>query len=362
MLGTTSRKQLIVYRYNPSGCITSLKYRTTLDSICFTSKAPILIFTGDTNGYVLKWEQRPSNQLIYNSENLIKSESVLKESSKMLGQAKPNQLNNNVLRPVEVENETKLIKRTNVVLKLLYVESADLLLAACEDASIYVWGFDEEAVKILKNMKMNDDNNKLDENNIKNYRAYLKNLMNNNGEDLDALRDVEEEEDSAKKDESDSVTNRVAGLILKKVLSEHTSCVTSLVVVEKVDEKTRYLLSAGWDRRICIWNLDQLRLYDLFRNKTSSTFVNNYEEIELASDGNILDMCYCQKMDVFAYASTDSMVYIRKFAIHGSEMVLVNTLQGHMSDVNCVKWLESKCNWVTGGEDNTVRIWVSFII
>jgi hypothetical protein len=73
---------------------------------------------------------------------------------------------------------------------------------------------------------------------------------------------------------------------------------------------------------VAIWDLDRLRLFDLFRNAST-----NFEEVELASDGNILDMCYCEKHNYFGYASTDSMCYIRKFSIRGSEMTLVNTLQ-----------------------------------
>ena len=73
---------------------------------------------------------------------------------------------------------------------------------------------------------------------------------------------------------------------------------------------------------MAIWDLDRLRLFDLFRNAST-----NFEEVELASDGNILDMCYCEKHNYFGYASTDSMCYIRKFSIRGSEMTLVNTLQ-----------------------------------
>jgi WD40 repeat protein len=92
LLATTSRRQLIVYKYNQCGCLTSLKYRQCLDSIAYTSKVPILIFTGDQNGNVFKWEQRQSNQLIYGSENLLKSEMVERESSKMLGQIKSNDL------------------------------------------------------------------------------------------------------------------------------------------------------------------------------------------------------------------------------------------------------------------------------
>ncbi len=160
--------------------------------------------------------------------------------------------------------------------------------------------------------------------------------------------------EQSKEDKDDSVTNRVAGFILKKVLSEHTSCVTSLVVIERPDlYSTRYLISGGWDKRIAIWDLDRLRLFDLFRNAST-----DFDQVELASDGNILDMCYCETHNYFGYASTDSMCYIRKFSTRGSEMTLVNTLQGHLSEVNCIKWHPGKCVWITGGEDTTIRIWV----
>lgn len=88
MLATTSRRQLLVYKYNPSACLTSLKCRQTLDSVCFTSKTPILIFTGDSNGQVAKWEQKQSNQLIYGCEAMLKSEFAVRESSRIQGQLK----------------------------------------------------------------------------------------------------------------------------------------------------------------------------------------------------------------------------------------------------------------------------------
>ena len=60
----------------------------------------------------------------------------------------------------------------------------------------------------------------------------------------------------------------------------------------------------------------------------------------------------------FAIASSDKMVYIRKFHTAGHHMSLMNTLQGHEGEVTSVKW-SNVCNkWVTGSEDGTVRIWV----
>ena len=59
-----------------------------------------------------------------------------------------------------------------------------------------------------------------------------------------------------------------------------------------------------------------------------------------------------------AYASSDKMVYIRKFLPTGTAMVLLNTLQGHFAEVTCIEWNAIKETWVTGSEDATVRIWV----
>lgn len=453
LLATTSRKQLIIYKYNPSGCITSLKYKHTLDSLCHTAKVPILIFTGDSTGSVLKWEQRQSNELIYGNESLLKSETVIKESAKVLGEVKnppPNLINptnenninvnnnainnrsskaksavlfnrnskiksappptmlsqyeksktsislkNNANKSISNASKTEKngdasngiddlnkIKKTNVVLRMVFIESLDILFAACEDGSIYVWGFDEDAVKVLKEMKFTEEKRKMSDTNFQYYKAYLKTLqMNSFTDDLDNTNENEDETlqtmttRSEEDNKVDSVTNRVAGLILKKVLNEHRNCVTCLVSIERLDlYPLRYLLSSGWDRRICIWSLDpehpteqerkeqkepkeqkpRILLVDVFKNKLA----NSLEESEYASDGHILDICYCPKHNLFAYSSSDSMVYIRKFAMHGSEMTLVYTLQGHLSDVNCVRWHPVKELWVTGGEDGTIRVWV----
>jgi WD40 repeat protein len=37
-------------------------------------------------------------------------------------------------------------------------------------------------------------------------------------------------------------------------------------------------------------------------------------------------------------------------------MTLENKLQGHLGDVNCIKWYDLKNLWITGGEDATIRI------
>lgn len=201
-------------------------------------------------------------------------------------------------------------------MKMVFVESLDLLLAACEDACIYVWGIDEEGVRILRGMEYKEfkteDEMILDGSRgggsddpvTQEYmRTYMK--MRNardresfdlndtttpgaNGgatsagqldtEEADAEIDTTMEQQQhqqqqqktrtsaimldhqrnesilatsrleksvmttsktrrttslAHNQEVETATNRVAGFVLKKILCEHSSCVTSLVVIER---------------------------------------------------------------------------------------------------------------------------------
>jgi WD40 repeat protein len=139
LVTTTSRKQLIVYKYNPFGCLTSIKHKKSLDSICYTQKPPILAFSGDSED-IFKWEQTQSNQLIYSSERLIKTDNVISVSSNYQGE---NQPTSNSQNHQEITNSRRLFfSRENsgkTILKLLFFEKYDLIFAACEDSKVYVW-------------------------------------------------------------------------------------------------------------------------------------------------------------------------------------------------------------------------------
>uniref|UniRef100_H2YER8 Uncharacterized protein n=1 Tax=Ciona savignyi TaxID=51511 RepID=H2YER8_CIOSA len=68
-------------------------------------------------------------------------------------------------------------------------------------------------------------------------------------------------------------------------------------------------------------------------------------------------MEYCAKRNEIAYASSDGMVYIRAFSPNGSEMVLLNTLDGHDLEITVVRYNHVYDRWITGSEDGTVKIW-----
>ncbi|XP_050413765.1 uncharacterized WD repeat-containing protein alr3466 [Patella vulgata] len=365
-VATTSRRHLIVWKYNSSGCITALKCKAPLESLCYTKKVPLLIFSGDSEGAIIKWERMQSNHFMYSKETCQLSDSILKKKRNGSAKSSRNVKNENerVSTPGSTASEQnqynqskeKVItshyafNKSNIpplsshkhpnttILKILFIERLDYILAASEDSNIYVWGFDEAAVLVLKNMKPQD----------------IDNLVHR----YSVLLDIDSEihpKNQTSKETSDSVTNRVAGFICKAVFSEHMSCVTSMVCVGRDHgQKGTYVVSAGWDRRICIWDLETNQLHDTFRNTQRS-----FENLELASDGIILDLTYSPKTNEIAYSSSDKMVYIRKFSTNGSRMTLVNTLQGHEGEVTVVKWNSIRNKWVTGSEDGTVRIWSS---
>ncbi|XP_071170422.1 uncharacterized protein [Mytilus edulis] len=367
VVACTSRRHLIVWKYNTSGCITALKCKSPLESLCYTKKVPILIFSGDHEGVIMKWERMQSNHFMYSNEPYQISDTQLKKKKKAGSKARELILEQQLsqtsslkpLDPIKVDSAKVNFKNIQshyaynkpnlqhtstqddqkiTIMKVVFVEYLDYIIAASEDSNIYIWGFDDDAVKALKDMKP-EDLDKL----IEKYSI----LLDPDSELLPKNR---------KFNDNDSVTNRVAGFICKSVFAEHTSCVTSLVVVGREQGlDSTYLLSGGWDSRICIWDLEKGRLHDTFRNTAPDPKVDN---LELACDGVIMEMDFSPKYNEFAYSSSDGMVYIRKFSLDGSKMTLQNTLQGHEGEITCVRWNpHGKGFWVTGSDDATIRIW-----
>jgi WD40 repeat protein len=159
-------------------------------------------------------------------------------------------------------------------------------------------------------------------------------------------------------------SSRVAGMSLKHTLLDgHKEPVTGLFTV--IHDNKHWLVSTGWDRRICIWDLDQFRLHSVFCNReqgTSTNLASSSGKEELAADGVILDLEYSSDRLEFAYTSADKQAYIRQFSPNGDQMVLRAVLQGHESEVTKIRWHKLEKVWITGSEDRTIRIWVGYII
>lgn len=152
------------------------------------------------------------------------------------------------------------------------------------------------------------------------------------------------------------MTNRVVGFTLLKIFQAHESLVTSLALVNDEEHLNGiYLLSAGWDRRICVWDLRLFTIHTVFCNPNPSSVA----EAEMASLGSILDMDYSPKLRAFAYASSDNVICVRKFSVRGNEMRLMYKLDVQVeAEITCLKWNFLMDEWIAGLENGEIRIWV----
>jgi len=351
VFGTNSRRQILCWKYNPSGCITALRNRDAVECLTYTRKVPILVFSGDAEGETTKWERLQSNMFMYSKEIFHRSEAIGRLASQITekdnwasmdaGQIKDQLLKKQApsFSGKQEKIRSQLGQENSALLKSVFVEDLDLLITSSEDRNIYVWGFDEKAVEVLKRMRPVGDF----------FSKRFEILLNEN----DLPSEIRNEGRDASLHQ-DSVTNRVAGFICKQVLTEHKQVVSALAVVSRnAGFGGTYLLSSGWDRRILLWDLETLRLLDAYRARGKAAF----EDEELAADGIILDMAFSESRKEFAYAASDKLVYIRKFSTSGHEMTLSAVLQGHEAEVARVIWNPIFDKWVTGSEDGTIRIW-----
>ena len=149
-----------------------------------------------------------------------------------------------------------------------------------------------------------------------------------------------------------------------QVLLGHRGLISAFALVESKRQSKVYLVSGSWDRRICIWDLGLAstartqKVQNYFKDKCGWTDLTRalvgvfrsqplsvddglfrlkdpdvVPPEELACDGYIRDMCYCAERNELAYASSDTLVYIRQFHHSGNGMHLVGTLAGHTAEV-----------------------------
>jgi len=353
VIATDTRRQITIWKHHPTGCITALRHKNAVECLTYTRKVPLLIFSGDSNGQIMKWERLQSNTFMYSKETLPRSEAVSQLASQLSDKydwvatdkrhiksqitSKKNKEDLKHQKQQSSNNEQENI----AAMKLLFVEELDLLLVASEDNNIYVWGFDYKAVEVLQKMKPKEDT-------LTNKFAFL--LKNNKD-----YSDTREKSTPVVSD--NSVANRVAGFICKTVFTEHTQCVSGLAVIGKeAGFGSMFLVSASWDRRLLIWDLENLCLHDRFHHNNNNA-KKGVEEDELAADGIITDLVYSSERNEIAYSSSDKLVYIREFSSNGSEMKLKAVLHGHEAEVTQVRWNPIHKKWITGSEDSTIRVW-----
>lgn len=130
----------------------------------------------------------------------------------------------------------------------------------------------------------------------------------------------------------------------------HKDVVTCVLHVEALGK--HWLITSGWDQKMIFWDLQKFQYWDILR-------VNGTRIEEQCADGAVLDMDYSPALNRFAYASSDGCIYVREFdpQCRGDCMQLKNVMQGHESDVNCIRWNGTYSCWVSAGEDGTIRMW-----
>ncbi|XP_078267365.1 cell division cycle protein 20 homolog [Rhinoraja longicauda] len=340
----------MVWKYNKMGSVTMLRSQKPVECLSYTQKEPILLFSGHSDGTLIKWERQQSSYFLYSRElfNTFEAQSVGKGKHRSAQVARRRRALSFRSpaggRPSRAEESpgAKRPREPNVpcsFTRSVFVEELDMLVLAADDGNIYLWGFDDSLSSILKMMPSRTSR---EENSTRNFECLPK-------PSVDRQYSLLEEENES------PVTNRVSGFVCKKVLSHHTQPVGGVAVVGRDQGyDTDYLISGGWDRQLCVWDLQVGELHNTFCNTAPG---ESGDVQELACDGAILDLVYSPKRNEFAYSSSDGMVYIRHFSPITSEMKLVSILQGHEADITAILWHSLLNKWISGSEDGTIRIW-----
>ncbi|KAF5400056.1 hypothetical protein PHET_06661 [Paragonimus heterotremus] len=217
-------------------------------------------------------------------------------------------------------------------LRALYVDQLELLVAACEDGMVYVFGYDYQGTRqFLRNVAdgsqrsslINSDEQSLEDRKMDSEKLRdinqilnapkLRKIMNQlralDGQPMRLLEGTEDirtngyanhqihlERNSLRNDDDvlKSVSRQLFGLKCQLCLLGHQDSVTSLLVLPPhVNLHGSWtLLSSGWDRKICIWDLETGQLLDRYHNLNCTV----QEMKEIAADGAILDMAYNEEL------------------------------------------------------------------
>ncbi|KAI8927284.1 quinon protein alcohol dehydrogenase-like superfamily [Entophlyctis helioformis] len=423
VVAVSTRRSVVIWRYNSVAPLTVLPgHADIVECLTFTSKEPLLIFSGGDDGIIRKWERLQLNTFMYSQETLtlpkeefmdaaeaepehddagrrqhddhgrrgitkisLKStkgpkqgrmgggQAARQRSSKRLDASKggaPGGLGSGTegknaggasgqdaarsggvpgAHPSTANSalSTTMTKTARPgIVSLFYYEDLDYLISGYEDSRICVWGYNEETIKFEPEMVSGDHD-------PKDPTANPSGNGGSGGNMAAVPLGAAPAAGLAPQMGSDSVSNRVAGMALKATLLDHKDAVTGLVCFQQ--DGVHWMISAGWDRRICVWDLKNVKLHDVFRNNQPQ-FAGTGRE-ELAADGIILSLDYSPERNEFGYASSDKLAYIRRFSPNGTEMTLTSVLQGHEAEVTQIQWHRKESQWITGSEDRTLRIW-----
>nr|XP_060621645.1 uncharacterized protein LOC132769061 isoform X1 [Anolis sagrei ordinatus] len=338
VIGTAKPQQILVWRYSELGCMTVLACKHPLECLAYAKKEPILLFSGDISGSMQKWERSYISPFIYSRESFRLSEAQLERQGpgpqerdkgcrKEL-QTRPNspqkwrkgprdhQSSYTRARSTAKSTQREIIGFT----RALFVDQLDILVMSATNGNIYLWEF--ERLTPYADLHVQQCLSELD----KDARTLASTYT----------QDEEAQEHSP---------SCIAGFTCRMVLCGHTGMVTALTLAgDYTDIHFPYLLTGGWDGRLCLWDLRNHSLLNDF-----SSLPGNYEAI--------LDVAYSPKRREFAFSCSTGQVFICAFNPLCTDLLLLTELSGLKATVVALVWHPLKDKWVCGTEDGSIRIW-----
>ncbi|KAM4748795.1 uncharacterized protein WCC33_006185 [Rhinophrynus dorsalis] len=353
VIGSSRHNQVTVWKYDKMGCVNVLKAKHPLDCLSYSKKKLLILFAGDNNGMVVKWKRNDLSPFTFSKEAYNMSDirperrglrslqqEKLEETKRPCSRLHRARTAGILRKGIMLNNQrvNSAQKESCGYTKSVFIDELDILVMAGENGDIYLWEFDDSIT-----CSVPEEMHSLAEHPLMKSHELLTNEASRSENLLETNK------------KSAVINKHLAGFMCKKVLAGHFKAVTALAVIGKESGfHSVYLLSGGWDRRLCVWDLNACTLTETF---SRSELDHWSEEKDAACDGAIMDLCFSPKRKEFAYSSSDGKVYIRRFNTMSSQMTLVNILEGHEAEVTSVVWHHLLDKWISGSEDGTIRIW-----
>ncbi|KAL8212212.1 UNVERIFIED_CONTAM: hypothetical protein K2H54_040728 [Gekko kuhli] len=317
--GSAKPQQMLVWRYSELGCLIVLPCKHPMECLAYAKKEPILLFSGDSNGMLQKWERSCISPFIYSMESFHISEAHLERRGPFAQQVEKSCREEPQPRPRSPQKWGKASSRLQRgdssfqttakdthkesigFVRAIFAEELDILVVSATNGNIYLWEFESFTPG-----------------------------TESPGQDQDSRAPAP----ACAQDEmaQDPSSKCVAGFACRTVLCGHTGMVTALTLAG--GDTTicfPYLLSGGWDGRLCLWDLQNHSL----QNEFSSVPGNS---------GPILDMDYSPKR-----------VY------DPNSGVQVQSHTGHQDSIKSVIHVPEMEQYVSVSLDGTVCMWKAYL-
>ncbi|OQV23196.1 hypothetical protein BV898_02929 [Hypsibius exemplaris] len=166
LIAQTDAHYILHWFYNPRGCVLSIPCDQPIESIAVTDQESVSIFTGDSSGYVLKWEKAGFNTIKFSNDQLIMQRKLREAPVKWQTsqETRETQLANTALRDhmtpstylqpkyyagkqTDDHDPTTKINEKSPTQRMLWIETLDLLVVCDERGVMYVWGYEDVETK-----------------------------------------------------------------------------------------------------------------------------------------------------------------------------------------------------------------------